>query len=170
MTRLLIEPLGKSHDRAAFSCGQPTLDTYLKEAAGQDMRKRTAIAYVLTDEGHRVICGYYTLSASSAPLGEFPHEITKRLSKYPDVPVTIIGRLAVSLEHQKKGHGESLLMDALRVSFENSFRIASAAVVVDAKNEASAAFYRRFGFIPVGARPLRLLIPMKTIEHLLLKP
>ena len=34
-----IEPLGPSHDRAAFSCGNADLDEYLKRYAKQDVRR-----------------------------------------------------------------------------------------------------------------------------------
>jgi predicted GNAT family N-acyltransferase len=165
-----MAPLGKSHDRAAFSCGNEALDRYLRETAGQDVKKRSAVVYVLTDEGHGKIYGYYTLTASSAPLGEFPPDVIKALPKYPDVPVTLSGRMAVNRQDQGRGHGESLLVDACRVGYENSLRVASAAIVVDAKDDRSAAFYREFGFIPSAARPRRLFIPMKTVEKTVLNP
>jgi predicted GNAT family N-acyltransferase len=165
-TRFFIEPLGKHHDRAAFSCGHEALDRYLRETVGQDIKKKSAIAYVLTDDNHVKIVGYYTLAASSAPLGEFPPEVAKELPKYPNVPVTLIGRMAINRSDQGRGHGESLLMDACRISYENSLRVASAAIVVDAKDDKSAAFYHGFGFISMEERPRRLFIPMKTIEIL----
>lgn len=38
-----VEPLG-DHDRAAFSCGKPSLDRYIREIAGQDQREDTPAA------------------------------------------------------------------------------------------------------------------------------
>jgi hypothetical protein len=35
-----IEPLGKKHDRAVFSCGIDALDTYLKKRASQETKKK----------------------------------------------------------------------------------------------------------------------------------
>ncbi len=40
------------------------------------------------------------------------------------------------------------------------------AVVVDAKDEAAAAFYRHFDFAPLQANPRRLYLPMKTVAAL----
>ncbi len=40
-----------------------------------------------------------------------------------------------------------LLMDALRRSLELSKQVASAAVVVDAKDHAAVSFYKRYGFL-----------------------
>lgn len=166
MTFLQIEPLGKRHIRAGFSCGQLALDHYIQEIASQDIKKKSAVAYVLTVGSDAEIVGYYTLSASSVPLDDFPGDVAKKLSKYPDVPVTLIGRLAVDLKHRGGGCGKKLLIDALRVSYENSLRVASTAVIVDAKGGGSAAFYKKFGFISFTAKPQRLFLPMKTVEHL----
>ena len=166
MTLLRIEPLGKHHTRANFSSGRPELDRYIQEIAGQDMKKKAAVTYVLTAVSDTKIIGYYTLSASSVPLDDFPNEVAKKLSKYPDVPVSLIGRLAVDIKHRGGGYGKKLLMDALRVSYENSFRVASTAVIVDTKDGTSAAFYTKFGFIPFTAKVQRLFLSMKTIERL----
>ena len=42
------------------------------------------------------IGGYYTLSATSVKLTEFPADITRKLPRYPLVPATLLGRLAVA--------------------------------------------------------------------------
>jgi hypothetical protein len=62
--------------------------------------------------------------------------------------------------------GEYLLMDALRRALVASRDIASLAVVVDAKDEAAVAFYRRYEFSPFADLPNRLFLPMGTIEQL----
>jgi len=70
-------------------------DEYLKERAGQDMRRRVAAVFVLVpeDEPER-IAGFYTLSSASIVLGELPEGIVKKLPRYPMVPAVLIGRLA----------------------------------------------------------------------------
>jgi hypothetical protein len=57
-------------------------------------------------------------------------------------------------------------MHALEKALESSRRVASAMVVVDAKDEAARNFYLRYGFVPLESQPNRLLYPMKTIEKL----
>jgi predicted GNAT family N-acyltransferase len=165
-TRFWIEPLASAHDRAAFSCGVDALDHYLREQAGQDVRKRVAAVFVLTPNG-KTVAGYYTLSQFSVELDAVPEEVAKRLPKYPHVPATLLGRLAVSSQFRGQGLGEYLLMDALSQSHETSRKIASAAVIVDAKDGNSAAFYRKYGFLDLPKIPGRLFLPMKTIETLL---
>lgn len=163
-----FEPLDKSkHDRAAFSCEHEALNRYLKEQAGQEIKKRVAAVFVLTPDG-RTIAGYYTLSQYSVDAGELPAEIAKRLRvpRYEKLPATLLGRLASSKEFRGSGAGELLLMDALKRALDHSRNIASLAVVVDAKDEKAGAFYKAYGFIDLPDHPNRLFIPMQTIEQL----
>jgi len=160
-----VQPLGPHHDRAGFSCGVEPLDSYLKRQAGQDMKKRVAAVFVLSSDG-KTIAGYYTLSQYSVELGEMPETSARRLPKYPDVPATLLGRLAVSTAFRGQGLGELLLMDALHRSLALSRQVASAAVIVDAKNSQAMRFYQRYGFLELPNLPRRLFLPMATVEQL----
>src|ERR1700684_4045940 len=112
--QLTFEVLDKNrHDREAFACGVPLLDTYLKRQATQDVERRAAVVYVAVAEPP-VIAGYYTLSQFSIALSLLTATLTKRLARYPDVSATLLGRLAVSSSLQGRGLGEMLLFDALR--------------------------------------------------------
>ena len=164
-TRLHFEPLGPAHDRAAFSCGVEGLDNYLRKQAGQDVRKRVAVAFVLTPDG-KTVAGYYTLSQYSVELDAIPDGLAAKLPKYPFVPATLIGRLAVSNEFRGQRLGELLLMDALNRCLSGSKQVASAVVIVDAKDDSAAAFYKKYGFIELPKTPKRLFLPMATIEKL----
>jgi len=160
-----VEPLGSRHDRENFSCGAEALDRYLQRQASQDVRRRVAVVFVATADG-RTIAGYYTLSQYSVELDQLPPETAKRLPKYPRVPATLLGRLAISTAFQGRGLGRFLLMDALCRSLEASRTIASAAVFIHAKDEAAAAFYRKYGFLGLPKVPRQLFLPMGTIEQL----
>ncbi len=161
-----VEPLGKQHDRSAFSCGVEPLDRYLREHAGQDARKRMAAPFILCEGKSNAVLGYYTLSALSVAVGAWPEAVAKKLPKYPLVPATLMGRLAVDTRLRGKGAGEHLLMDALRRALEASREIASVAVVVDAKDDTAVSFYRRYGFISFADQPRRLFLPMAVIEQM----
>ena len=161
-----VEALTKQHDRLGFSCGVEPLDRYLREQAGQDARKHVAAPFVLCEGKSNAVLGYYTLSALSVDVGAWPADAARKLPKYPLVPATLLGRLAVDLRLRGKGAGEHLLMDALRRALEASREIASVAVVVDAKDESTVAFYRRYEFIPFAGQANRLFLPMRTIEQL----
>ncbi len=160
-----IQPLGPHHDRAEFSCGVDPLDNYFKRQAGQDARKRVAAVFVLSPDG-RTIAGYYTLSQFSIELDEIPLQLAKRLPRYPLLPATLIGRLAISSVFRGQGLGEVLLMDALHRSLSLSAQIASAAVIVDAKNDRARRFYLKYGFLELPGFSGRFFLPMRTVERL----
>jgi GNAT superfamily N-acetyltransferase len=156
-----IEPLRSQHDRASFGCGEPSLDAYLQRQASQDVRRRVAQVFVLTGDTPHAIAGYYTLSAASFDRGELPEAQAKRLPHYP-VPAAILGRLAVDQRYQGRGHGETLLLDAVRRVLRASDAIAMHAVVVDAKSDEAARFYARYGFVSFATSPRRLVLPLDT--------
>ena len=161
-----IEALGKQHDRLGFTCGSEPLDTYLRTQAGQDARKRVAVTCVLCEGTNHTVLGFYTLSAISVNIGSWPEDVAKTLPRYPVVPATLLGRLAVHRQLQGRGAGEHLLMDALHRSWQASRQVASVAVVVDAKDSRAVEFYKRYEFIPFNDLPTKLFLPMSVIEQL----
>lgn len=165
-TRYVIEPLNRRHDRTTFLCGSSELDRYLREQATQDAKKRVAAPYVAVEPDTVAVVGYYTLSAFAVPLSGFPETIARRLPRYPNIPGTLLGRLAVHSRHQGRRLGEQLLMHALSQSLAGSERIASAAVVVDAIDVEARAFYERYGFLRFADEARRLFLPMGTIGQL----
>lgn len=110
------------------------------------------------------IGGYYTLSATGVKLTEFPTGITRRLPRYPLVPATLLGRLAVDRNHQGRGYGRFLLADALFRAVRSE--IASFAVIVDAKDDNARRFYERESFLPLPDQPMKLFRPMADIRQL----
>ena len=107
-----ISALAKQHDRIQFACGHDSLDQYLKKQASQDIKRKVAGVFVLTEQNDNVVKGYYTLSASSLLLNDLPRSTQKKLPRYPSLPATLIGRLAVDKTVQGQKIGEQLLIDA----------------------------------------------------------
>jgi predicted GNAT family N-acyltransferase len=162
----MIEPLDRSrHDRAGFDCGVAALNTYLQRQATQDVEKHAAVVYVALIKPPAIV-GYYTLSQFSIDFVQLPEVVAKRLARYPVVSATLLGRLAVASEWQGQKLGETLLFDALRRSLAQSAHIASAGVVVDAKDENAVAFYRRYAFSSVLGAEHRLILHMKNIQQM----
>lgn len=108
--------------------------------------------------------GYYTLSATAVKLADLPDQTVRRLPRYPLVPATFLGRLAVDRRFQGKGYGRFLLADALYRVARNE--IASFAVVVDAKDEDARRFYERESFLPFADQPMKLFRPVADIKQL----
>jgi GNAT superfamily N-acetyltransferase len=162
-----IEPLASSHDRSKFESGVESLDRYFRTQAGQDARKNMAAPFVLLlPEG--TIAGYYTLSATSIQLGELPALTVRKLPRYPLVPATLLGRLAVDRRQQRKGYGRFLLADALYRAARSE--VASFAVLVDAKDDGARRFYERESFLPLPDQPMKLFRPTADIRRLFDEP
>jgi len=153
-----IEPLGK-HDRAAFSYGVAALDDWFHIRAGQDEKRNVARVFVAVDD-QRGIVGFYSLSSFTLAISDLPREYAKRLPRYDLIPAALIGRLARDERVRGEGVGDLLLADAVRRAIGASRSLAVFAIVVEARNEEAAAFYRDFGFAPFPSRPLRLFMPM----------
>jgi GNAT superfamily N-acetyltransferase len=155
------EPLG-AHDRSAFACGSDALDHYFRNQASQDVRRFVANCFVAVDAATGEVAGYYTLAATSIPADDLPPDMRKRLPRYPVLPAALVGRLAVDRRYRSKGLGSTLLADAaLRVLKGD---VKALAVIVDAKNDDAAAFYRHQGFRPFLSRPASLFLPLGTIK------
>lgn len=163
---LLIETLNKAHDRESFSCGNEALDRYLKMQARQDMQRNLAQVFVLLDEDQKTIKGYYSLSSGSLTLSELPNELQRKLPRYPKIPITLLGRLAVDSRFQGQKIGALLLIDALAKALRQSQEIASMAVVVDAIDESAVAFYQKFHFLSLPETPHTLFLEMAAIKKL----
>jgi predicted GNAT family N-acyltransferase len=158
-----VEPLSAFHDRAAFHSGSPELDHYFHQQAGQDARRRVAAPFVMLDETESLV-GYYTLSAYSVQSRELPEAVARKLPRYPLLPATLLGRLAIAAAYRGKKLGHLLLMDALYRSLRSTSEVASVGVVVEALDDAALEFYRHHEFRSLADRPNRLFLPMLTIE------
>lgn len=157
-----IEALSDNHRRDEFTCGVLALDRYLQKQARRDISKGVSAAFVLTPDG-ATISGFYTLSATELKLRDLPDEFVKKLPRYPSVPATLLGRLAVSTDFRRQGLGETLLIDAMRRVLISTRSVASAAIVVDAKDESARQFYLQYDFVSLPDQPNRLIFRVKKI-------
>lgn len=156
-----IEPLGKRHDRATFASGQPDLDDWFRRRAGQDERRNIARVFVAIDDELGIV-GFYSLSTYTLALGHLPEDLARKLPRYDAIPAARIGRLARDERVRGQRVGELLLADALRRILSAARAVAVFAVVVNAKDDTAAAFYRRFGFQPFPLHPRRLFLLTST--------
>jgi hypothetical protein len=162
----MIELLSNRHNRNDFDCGKELLNNYLKNQAGQDIKRKLAACFVLADKKTNNIHGYYTLSNNSIPLSSFSEQIRRKLpSSYVSIPTTLLGRLAIDLRCQRAGLGKILLIDALKRSYEISKEIGSYAVVVDPIDTEAELFYQQYDFIKLPDSQ-KMFIATKTLKEL----
>ena len=156
--------LTTSHEKAKFSCGKEMLDNYIQKQARQDVKAKVSACFILSDD-NREIKGYYTLSNGSIPNAQLPESILKKLPRYQDLPVTLLGRLAVDNKFKGQQLGSKLLLDALKRSFDLSTKIGSMAVIVDPIDQDAVDFHAKFEFISLPDSG-RMFLPMATISQL----
>ena len=154
-----IRALDNEAATADFRCGEAALDEYLHRYARQDIKRGVARVFVATPgDLASEVAGFYTLSAASVAAEKLPESLRKKLPRYP-VPAALLGRLAVSERAQGQGLGSILLVDACKRVAAASQTLAVAAIIVDAKSPAAAAFYKHFGFVELPGQPGRWMLP-----------
>jgi GNAT superfamily N-acetyltransferase len=163
--RFRFELLARHHDRSAFTSGVEPLDRYLRQLAGQDVRRYVTTVHVMFDTEANLVAGYYTLCAASIEPWSLPPPIAPNLPRYPALPAILLGRLAVDVRYRGQGRGAALLVDALQRCLNVTEEIGAMFVTVDAKDDDARRFYRRFAFEPLIDDD-RLVIPMARIERL----
>jgi GNAT superfamily N-acetyltransferase len=163
---LAAERLASRHDLAQFRNGRhASLDSWLRERAlaSEGLSARTYV--VCSAEAPARVIGYYAISTGMAHRSGLP---TAKLRRgMPDeIPLLLIGRLAVDVGYQKRGLGADLLIDALRRCLIAAETAGARGVITHAIDDAAMAFYELHGFVrcPLGERTM--LMPIETVRVL----
>lgn len=151
--------LTSEHDFSKFDCGEPVLNDWLRQRALKN-ESRFSRTYVVC-EGKRVVA-YFCISAGAIDRGSAPGKL--RRNAPGTIPISVIGRLAVSRDHTGKGLGSDILADALRRIAIASQSIGIGAVLVHAKDDAAKRFYMaRAEFIEYPKESRTLFLPIETV-------
>jgi GNAT superfamily N-acetyltransferase len=162
-----IEPVARSHNRRAFDCGDQDLNEYLDRFARQNHELGGAATFVAVppDEPTRVL-GYYSIAPASIAFERLPAGLLPRLGRYP-VPAFRLARLAVDRVAQGQGLGGDLLLDAGARALAVASQVGGVALLIDAKNERAAAWYRRQQASPLVDSQLEFILPLEAVRKLL---
>jgi GNAT superfamily N-acetyltransferase len=166
---LQVVSLGKHHDRAAFSCGNPAIDRYLQQIARQATSRYEAATYVaVTPEEPNRIVGFFTLVGKELPASELSEELLRALKLHPQrsYPCVLLAQLGIAAAAQGQGLGGQLMSAVFQKSIDVARSQGAIALITDPIDENAKRFYReKFGFtlMPSGDR---LVLPMRTIEEL----
>ena len=160
-----IQRIDKRHERESFDCGDDALNAFLHKYARQNDEKNIGRTFVAVQAGTRKVAGYYTISTGALEFAHLPAGLRGGLARYP-IPVVTLGRLAVDLNVQGSGLGETLLLHALRNAWFINQQIAAFGVIVTAKNERAKKFYAKYGFQELPDHPLHMVLTMRKIQKL----
>ena len=154
------ERLTARHDVSSFDNGKhPSLDVWLRERAltSEGLSART---YVVCDAAtpNRVV-GYYAISTAMEQRIALPSAKLRR-GMPEQIPLLLIGRLAVDRNFQGIGLGRELLSNALNRCVAASNIAGARGIVAHAIDNEAVRFYERHGFqvSPLGERVMLLPI------------
>ncbi len=163
------EPISKKHDREAFDCGDEALNEFLRRYARKSHERGGAKTFLaIEDAGSRNILGFYSLSPASVAYARTPEIVRRGLARH-DIPGFRLAWLAVDRRWQGRRIGGQLLLASGRRCLLASAEVGGVVLVIDAKNETVAAWYTRYGALPLLDAPLTLLLPLATIDAALKK-
>lgn len=131
------------HDVSGFSCGEESLDQWLRTHAATTDKRDTARTWVWLDAGGRVV-GYYALAAHKVAREQVPSRIGR--GGPAELPAVLLARLALAEHLRGRGLGAVLVADALQRVVDVTRTVAARVVVVDALSEPVARFYEALGF------------------------
>lgn len=115
--------------------------------------------YVTTRAESKVVAAYYSLVYAAIDQKQLPAKLVKGLGKY-DIPVMLLARLAVDHREQGQGLGKALLKDAILRTMQAAEIAGLKLLLVHAKDQTAADYYRKYGFEPVVDDPLKLFLPV----------
>ena len=149
------EKLSADHDLSQFTCGEPSLDNWLRRRARQNEDNGVSRTYVVCARKGRVV-GYYALAAGAVAHAGAPGRVRRNA---PDpVPVMALGRLAVDREFQGRGIATGMLRDAVLRTVQAAEIAGLKAILIHAISEQARRFYAGRGFIQSPVDPMALMI------------
>jgi GNAT superfamily N-acetyltransferase len=152
-------PLTADHDLSDFDCGEQVLNDWLKHRALKN-ESRFSRTFVVCD-ANRVVA-YFCISAGAVERAAAPGKV--RRNAPGTIPVSVIGRLAVSRDYAGRGLGANILSDALRRIAVASQSIGIGAVLVHAKDDRAKRFYLACAeFIEYPTDSQTLFLPIETV-------
>lgn len=148
----------------SFDCGRPALNQFLQRFALVNQKSNSAQTYVSCRTGS--VAGFYSLAVGSVEPSAAAPRVTKGIPQHP-VPVMILARLAVDLQHQGAGLGQALLKDALMRTAQAADIAGIRALLVHAKDEPARQWYLSWEFEPSPSDSFHLFLLMKDIKAML---
>lgn len=159
--------LTEAHDTAAFDCGEPVLDDWLRNRAWTNLQIAASRTYVICPTGSGRIIGYFALSMGQILAQDVKGSMRRNMPK--QIPAVTLGRLAIDRAWQGKGLGRALLADVVRRSVLAGKEVSARLIIVHAISPAAEAFYLHHGFarLPIETPTLALdLIKLQKLSKM----
>ena len=147
MTPWSSEPIGNHHELGRFSCGNETLDRWLREQALRAHRAAVSRTTVWVTPDDPRIVAYHAIAPTQLARIDLPSRSLS--SGYSTLPGFLIGRLALDRSLHGQGLGNQLLLDALDRILDAADLVGGRLIAVDAIDADARRFYIHHGFQPI---------------------
>ncbi len=153
-------PIAQDDDTSQFSCGDVTLDHWLRRYALMNHVGGGARTYVTTQGRH--VVGYYALAATSIHRADATARAAHGMPQ--PVPAVLLGRLAVSQQEQGHGLGRFLVRDAIIRTLNAAEIVGVRVLLVHTASDDVRRFYLRLDFEPSPTDALHLMLLLKDVR------
>jgi GNAT superfamily N-acetyltransferase len=155
-----IEPLGPSHDRAAFSCGNALIDEFCTKKAQKDHDRYKVRVFVASEVGAVSVIGFYSLTIRSIEPGLIPGiGFGGR-----DIPAIYLSMIGVCSDRQGCGIGTDLIYDAFGRCVRVSEDVGAYCIWLTAVDEPTLEYYESLGFLRTTPGKLNMYLPLQTLR------
>ena len=139
----------------AFNCGDDDLNGFLKKDALVYKNKLLTKTYLLLDKSTKKLVAFYSMLNDKVSIEQtksknaFNNKVKEKLNRYKnhlkEIPSVKIGRLAVDLNFQKKGHAKSII-DFIKYDFSDEKNKTGCHFITVDSYKKSKEFYTKQGF------------------------
>lgn len=156
--------LSQRHSLSDFSCGEPSLDDWLKRRAAANQATGASRAYVVCRADR--VSAYYALASGVVAVEQATGRFRRNMPN--PIPVVILARLAIDSAWQRQGLGRALFRDAAQRVAGAADVIGIRGILVHALTEKARDFYLALGFDPSPFDPMMLMVTLADIRAALL--
>lgn len=158
--KIKIEPLGPSHDRAAFSCGEEYIDKWCKKTAHKDHEKYRSRVFVATPTNSNIVIGVYSMTIRSLAPKTF---LNVGFGSW-EIPAIYFATLGVCKTHEKQGIGTALMVDAFKRALRVAEEVGAYCLWLESVSEEKAKFYEARQFTRFKPDELKMYVLMETLR------
>lgn len=152
--------LNSNHDISRFSCGEASLDDWLKKRALKNQENGASRTFVICNDNQ--VIGYYALATGSVERINSPKSIARNM---PDpIPVIVLARLAIVQESKQNGLGSALLKDAMLRTLTIADNVGVRALLVHTISDEAKDFYLKYGFQETAFESMTLMFSISNLK------
>lgn len=160
-----VKLLTADHETTPFSCGEASMDNWLKTRALRNQKLAATRTFAVTLANEKVVIGYYGLSMSEIIRSAAPKSTQRNMPE--SIPVVLLGRLAIDQSWQGKGLGLYLVQHLIQTALLASQTVAARMIITKPIDQSADQFYQAVGFEPLRGHADFLGIDLRKVRHFL---